>query len=81
LKENKSFNSFCLLFTFFIHFSNVSKEHLCSTLRTDKSARIDLTENRQLEIKETFEIFDSDKSGIIDKHELRVAMRAMGLIF
>jgi centrin-3 len=54
---------------------------LCSTHRTDKSARVDLTEDQQLEIKEAFENFDSDKSGTIDKHELRIAMRAMILIF
>ena len=40
--------------------------------------RVELTEDQRLEIKEAFEIFDSDKSGSIDKHELRVAMRAMG---
>ena len=40
--------------------------------------RVELTEDQRLEIKEAFDIFDSDKSGSIDKHELRVAMRAMG---
>ncbi|KAK8899880.1 Centrin-3 [Tritrichomonas musculus] len=37
-----------------------------------------LTQDQQLEIREAFDIFDSDKSGSIDRHELRVALRAMG---
>ena len=49
-----------------------------NTRRTGKSTRIELTEDQRLEIKEAFDIFDSDKTGTIDKHELRVALRAMG---
>jgi centrin-3 len=43
-----------------------------------RQPRVELTEDQRLEIKEAFDIFDSDKSGSIDRHELRVAMRAMG---
>ena len=43
-----------------------------------RKPRVELTEDQKLEIKEAFDIFDSDKSGTIDRHELRVAMRAMG---
>ena len=46
--------------------------------KTGRSTRIELTEDQKLEIKEAFDIFDSDKTGTIDKHELRVALRAMG---
>ncbi|KAK8863955.1 Centrin-3 [Tritrichomonas musculus] len=46
--------------------------------RSGRPARVELTEDQRLEIKEAFDIFDSDKSGSIDRHELRVAMRAMG---
>jgi centrin-3 len=46
--------------------------------RTGRQPRVELTEDQRLEIKEAFDIFDSDKSGSIDRHELRVAMRAMG---
>jgi centrin-3 len=45
---------------------------------TGRQPRVELTEDQRLEIKEAFDIFDSDKSGSIDRHELRVAMRAMG---
>lgn len=31
-----------------------------------------------LEVKEAFELFDTDKDGRIDYHELKVAMRALG---
>ncbi|KAK8900304.1 Centrin-3 [Tritrichomonas musculus] len=37
-----------------------------------------LTKDQTLEIIEAFEIFDIDKSGFIDRHELRVALGAMG---
>lgn len=38
----------------------------------------DLSEEQKLEIKEAFELFDTDKDGAIDYHELKVAMRALG---
>merc|ERR1740123_2501474 len=38
-----------------------------------------LTPEEQQEIKEAFDLFDTDGSGEIDSQELRVAMRAMGL--
>ena len=31
-----------------------------------------------MEIKEAFELFDTDKDGALDYHELKVAMRALG---
>ena len=31
-------------------------------------------------MKEAFELFDTDKTGSIDYHELKVAMRALGKI-
>jgi centrin-3 len=40
--------------------------------------RSDLTDEQRQEIKEAFELFDTDKSGTIDYHELKVAMRALG---
>ncbi|PWN42169.1 putative CDC31-spindle pole body component, centrin [Ceraceosorus guamensis] len=38
----------------------------------------DLSEEQRSEIKEAFELFDTDKDGAIDYHELKVAMRALG---
>uniref|UniRef100_A0A6U2LA76 EF-hand domain-containing protein n=1 Tax=Leptocylindrus danicus TaxID=163516 RepID=A0A6U2LA76_9STRA len=38
----------------------------------------ELTEEEKLEIKEAFDLFDTDGSGIIDAKELKVAMRALG---
>ncbi|KAH3732768.1 centrin 1 [Pelomyxa schiedti] len=37
-----------------------------------------LTEGQRQEIKEAFELFDTDGSGTIDAKELKVAMRALG---
>ena len=38
----------------------------------------DLTEEQKQEIKEAFDLFDTDGSGSIDAKELKVAMRALG---
>jgi hypothetical protein len=38
----------------------------------------ELSEDQKQEIKEAFELFDTDKDGSIDYHELKVAMRALG---
>ncbi|TFK70054.1 Ca2+-binding EF-hand protein [Pluteus cervinus] len=40
--------------------------------------RREITEEQKQEIKEAFELFDADKDGFIDYHELKVAMRALG---
>ncbi|KAG8759471.1 Calcium-binding component of the spindle pole body (SPB) half-bridge [Serendipita sp. 396] len=40
--------------------------------------RPELSEEQKQEIKEAFELFDSDKDNRIDYHELKVAMRALG---
>ncbi|KAJ7952860.1 caltractin [Quillaja saponaria] len=37
-----------------------------------------LTQQKRQEIKEAFELFDTDGSGAIDAKELNVAMRALG---
>eukprot|EP01006_Ploeotia_vitrea_P029924 TRINITY_DN62384_c0_g1_i1.p1 TRINITY_DN62384_c0_g1~~TRINITY_DN62384_c0_g1_i1.p1 ORF type:complete len:184 (+),score=97.51 TRINITY_DN62384_c0_g1_i1:39-590(+) len=41
-------------------------------------ARPELTDEQKQEVKEAFDLFDTDKSGSIDYHELKVAMRALG---
>uniref|UniRef100_H2VEJ4 Centrin 3 n=2 Tax=Takifugu TaxID=31032 RepID=H2VEJ4_TAKRU len=38
----------------------------------------ELSEDQKHEIKEAFELFDTDKDQEIDYHELKVAMRALG---
>ncbi len=39
---------------------------------------MELTEEQKQEIKDAFELFDTDNSGSIDYHEMKVAMRALG---
>lgn len=40
--------------------------------------RQELSEEQKQEIKEAFDLFDTDKTGTIDYHELKVALRALG---
>ncbi|SJL13638.1 probable CDC31-spindle pole body component, centrin [Armillaria ostoyae] len=41
-------------------------------------SRPELSDEQRQEIKEAFELFDTDKDGCVDYHELKVAMRALG---
>ncbi|KAI8928691.1 hypothetical protein BC831DRAFT_447000 [Entophlyctis helioformis] len=43
-----------------------------------RQARPELTDEQKQEIKEAFELFDTDKDNALDYHELKVAMRALG---
>ncbi|KAA6424743.1 MAG: centrin [Trebouxia sp. A1-2] len=51
-----------------------------STARRDKKGAraAGLTEEQKQEIREAFDLFDTDGSGTIDAKELKVAMRALG---
>merc|ERR1711903_383750 len=42
-------------------------------------AKHGLTEDQVAEIKEAFDLFDTDGSGSIDTNELKVAMKALGM--
>ncbi|KAL4609503.1 centrin-3 isoform X2 [Arapaima gigas] len=46
--------------------------------RSKRRKKRELTEEQKQEIKEAFELFDTDKDREIDYHELKVAMRALG---
>jgi len=43
-----------------------------------KKLRNELSEEQKQEIKEAFDLFDSEGAGAIDAKELKVAMRALG---
>ncbi|XP_055489340.1 centrin-3 [Leucoraja erinacea] len=54
---------------------------LRTELNLDKSKRKkrrELTQEQKREVKEAFDLFDTDKDKAIDYHELKVAMRALG---
>ena len=51
---------------------------LSSKTRPKRRGRFELTEEQKQEIKEAFDLFDTDKTQSIDYHELKVAMRALG---
>ncbi|KAM9794354.1 centrin-3 isoform X1 [Syngnathus typhle] len=44
----------------------------------DKNKRKELSNEQKREIREAFELFDTDKDNEVDYHELKVAMRALG---
>lgn len=46
--------------------------------KSKRKKRRELSEEQKQEIKEAFELFDTDKDKYIDYHELKVAMRALG---
>ena len=37
-----------------------------------KKSKSDLSEDQKQELKEAFDLFDADKTGVIDLHELKV---------
>jgi centrin-3 len=39
-----------------------------------------ITDEQLDEVNQAFELFDTDKDGLIDYHEFKVAMRALGFI-
>mmetsp|Transcript_15954 Transcript_15954/g.24041 ORF Transcript_15954/g.24041 Transcript_15954/m.24041 type:complete len:166 (-) Transcript_15954:151-648(-) len=49
-----------------------------SAPRPARGPKIELSDDQKLELREAFELFDADKTGSIDLHELKVLMRALG---
>mmetsp|Transcript_33913 Transcript_33913/g.43572 ORF Transcript_33913/g.43572 Transcript_33913/m.43572 type:complete len:172 (+) Transcript_33913:69-584(+) len=46
--------------------------------RPKRKARPELTDDEKIELKEAFNLFDANKTGHIDIHELKVLIRALG---
>lgn len=46
--------------------------------KTKKKKKRELADEQKQEIREAFELFDTDKDGFIDYYELKVCMRALG---
>ena len=49
-----------------------------SASSSSRKPKFELSEEQKQEIKEAFELFDTDKNGSINAHEMKVAMRALG---
>ena len=49
-----------------------------SKMKRRAHSRPELTDEQKQEIKEAFDLFDTDKDRHLDYHELKVAMRALG---
>nr|XP_004654880.1 centrin-1 [Jaculus jaculus] len=59
--------------------SGFKKSNLSSASNKRRGgAKPELTEEQKQEVREAFDLFDSDGSGTIDVKELKVAMRALG---
>ncbi|XP_064507549.1 uncharacterized protein LOC135412695 [Pseudopipra pipra] len=58
--------------------SNYRKPGLATAQRKKSGLKPELTEEQKQEIREAFDLFDTDGSGSIDIKELKVAMRALG---
>jgi centrin-3 len=46
--------------------------------KQNRKKRPELTEDQKAEIREAFDLFDSNKTGCVDYRELKVSMRALG---
>ncbi|KAI6058106.1 Centrin-3 [Aix galericulata] len=57
---------------------SLSVRNELSVDKMKKKKRRELTEEQKQEIKDAFELFDTDKDRAINYHELKVAMRALG---
>jgi centrin-3 len=49
-----------------------------SLSKQNRKKRPELTEDQKAEIREAFDLFDSNKTGCVDYRELKVSMRALG---
>ncbi|XP_029965439.1 caltractin-like [Salarias fasciatus] len=58
--------------------SSYRKAAASTSQRKKASVKIELTEEQKQEVKEAFDLFDTDGRGAIDVKELKVAMRALG---
>jgi centrin-3 len=58
-----------------MNFSTLQKNALSKNKRNQ---RPELNDDQKTEIREAFDLFDTDKDGLLDYHELKVSMRALG---
>lgn len=58
--------------------SNAPISSLAIGSKQTRKKRPELTEDQKAEIKEAFDLFDSNKTGCVDYRELKVSMRALG---
>ncbi|KAM7000515.1 uncharacterized protein cetn4 [Tautogolabrus adspersus] len=66
------------IFILLLKASGYRKPAPSAVQRKKAGLKIELTEEQKQEIKEAFDLFDTDGSGTIDVKELKVAMRALG---
>ena len=67
----------CIWRFIYSDYNSMSGAHK-SGAKGNKGAKPELTDEQKQEIKEAFDLFDTDGSENIDAKELKVAMRALG---
>lgn len=55
-----------------------SQQRQSESQASSKKIRNELTEDQKQEIKDAYDLFDQEGSGVIDAKELKIAMRALG---
>mmetsp|Transcript_18481 Transcript_18481/g.22634 ORF Transcript_18481/g.22634 Transcript_18481/m.22634 type:complete len:179 (+) Transcript_18481:413-949(+) len=58
--------------------NNTNAKTTASNNKNNSNVVVELTSEQKQEIREAFDLFDTDGSGTIDAKELKVAMRALG---
>jgi centrin-3 len=58
--------------------SSASSALTAARAMRQRRVRQELPDDQKKELKEAFELFDADKVGSLDYHELKVLMRALG---
>ncbi|KAJ0395951.1 hypothetical protein P43SY_003311 [Pythium insidiosum] len=60
--------------------STASARQALANARVTRPRRVrqELQEDQKKELKEAFDLFDAEKNGSLDYHELKVLMRALG---
>ena len=59
-----------------LRFGSVGNSRYAAGYRQNRKTRPELSEEQKQEIKEAFDLFDSEKTGQIDYHELKVSSSA-----
>lgn len=57
---------------------NVNSNNTTSGVRKKSGPKFELSDEQRRDIKEAFDLFDTENTGKIDTKELKVAIRALG---
>ena len=64
----------------FLRTRKARSHHLCVSQETPTQNKNHADEEQMEELREAFNLFDADHSGVIDARELKAAIRALGAL-